>query len=248
MPLWQEIAHLPDEPMRSMRRHLQITVQDPSASLNPRRTIGDILAEPMALHHIGSEAERADRVPELLAVVGLVPEHARRCPQQFSGGQRQCVGIARAMAVQPGLIVCDEVVSALDVSIQAQVVNLLQDLQQRFGLSCLFIAHDLAVVKHIADRVAVMYLGKLAEVADKPTLYARPLHPCTLHCASQPSRRHGNARLDRLACRVCLVVVARAAGCWPRARDRGPPKSVPTSAPVLPAPIGAPGSATTPFG
>ncbi|MHC5022038.1 MAG: ABC transporter ATP-binding protein, partial [Planctomycetota bacterium] len=161
------------------RRHLQMIFQDPYASLNPRMTVGNIVAEPLYNYGVGTAAQRREEVAKLLRVVGLDPRFIRRYPHEFSGGQRQRIGVARALALKPKVIICDEPISALDVSIQAQVMNLLQDLQQQFNLSYLFIAHDLAVVRHISDRIAVMYLGRIVEVADRDTIYANPLHPYT---------------------------------------------------------------------
>jgi len=175
----QDLAHLSSRSLREQRRHLQIIFKDPYASLNPRKRVGFIVAEALQVHKLGSDSEIKRRVQELLEVVGLSPEHYNRFPHEFSGGQRQRIGVARALAVNPKLIVCDEPVSALDVSVQAQILNLLKDLQRDFGLTYIFIAHDLNVVRHISDRVMVMYLGQVVETAERADLYAEPKHPYT---------------------------------------------------------------------
>ncbi|MCD4801372.1 MAG: dipeptide ABC transporter ATP-binding protein [Anaerolineales bacterium] len=166
--------------LRKLRRDIQIIFQDPYASLNPRMTIGDIIGEPLEVHNIGTPKERRERVQELLHLVGLNPFFIKRYPHEFSGGQRQRIGVARALALNPEFIVCDEPISALDVSVQAQVVNLLEELQEKFNLTYLFIAHDLSMVRHISDRIAVMYLGKLVELADRAELFNNKMHPYTI--------------------------------------------------------------------
>jgi oligopeptide/dipeptide ABC transporter ATP-binding protein len=184
--------------IRALRREMQIIFQDPFSSLNPRKSVAHIVGEPLLVHGMTDRHEREARVLELLQVVGLMREHMRRYPHQFSGGQRQRIGVARALALNPKLIICDEPVSALDVSIRGQVINLLQDLQKEFGLTYLFISHDLSVVEHISDRVAVMYLGKLVELADSETLYKIPLHPYTqalLSAAPVPDPKRKKTRV-----------------------------------------------------
>jgi oligopeptide transport system ATP-binding protein len=194
----RNIIGLPNKEMQALRREMQIIFQDPYASLNPRLSILSIVSEPLKIHGVSSKQERIGRVAELLSKVGLDPKYMHRYPHEFSGGQRQRIGIARALALNPKLIICDEPVSALDVSVQAQVVNLLQDLQQEFGLTYLFISHGLAVVEHISNRVAVMYLGKIVEIADSVELYENPLHPYTkalLSAIPVPDPKHKRERI-----------------------------------------------------
>ncbi|GAB4108965.1 MAG: dipeptide ABC transporter ATP-binding protein [Phycisphaeraceae bacterium] len=194
----RDILAVQGSEMKRLRRQMQIIFQDPVGSLNPRMTVGRIIGEPIVVHRIAKGSELRDRVATLLKKVGLEPDHAYRYPHEFSGGQRQRIGIARALALEPKFVVCDEPVSALDVSIQSQILNLLADLQDEFGLSYLFIAHNLAVVEHFCDRVAVMYLGRIVELADRDTLYRNPLHPYTRALLSAAPNPDPKGRKQRI--------------------------------------------------
>ncbi len=193
-----DVAQVPRDRLRSLRRQMQMIFQDPFSSLNPRMTLLDIVGEPLLVHGVGTPQERTDRVVELLRLVGLRPEYMRRYPHAFSGGQRQRIGIARALALSPRLIVADEPVSALDVSVQAQILNLLLELQERLGLTILFVAHDLSVVKHISERVAVMYVGRIVETAPTEALFAAPKHPYTEALLSAVPKPDPRLRSERI--------------------------------------------------
>jgi peptide/nickel transport system ATP-binding protein len=193
-----DVATLPRRGLRPLRRQMQMIFQDPFSSLNPRRTLLDIVAEPLVANRVGSRAERVERVAELLRLVGLRPEYMRRYPHAFSGGQRQRVGIARALALNPRLVVADEPVSALDVSVQAQILNLMLDLQAQLGLTYLFVAHDLSVVKHVSDRVAVMYVGQIVEMAETEALFTSPRHPYTEALLSAVPKPDPRLRAQRI--------------------------------------------------
>jgi len=213
----RDITHLSRRDMRPIRREMMMVFQDPFASLNGRKRVGFIVAEALEVHKIGTEAETKKRVQELLDVVGLNPEHYNRFPHEFSGGQRQRIGIARALAVNPKLIVCDEPVSALDVSVQAQILNLLKDLQEEFGLTYVFIAHDLNVIRHISDRILVMYLGHVVEAARRDQLYREPKHPYTgalLSAVPVPSPAQGRLRTQLVLEGDVPNPINPPSGCW----------------------------------
>ena len=215
----QDLLTVGSDDLRRLRRDMQIIFQDPYSSLNPRMTVGQIVEEPLTIHRIAERGERRARVGELLKLVGLEPEHSGRYPHEFSGGQRQRIGIARALALNPKFIVCDEPVSALDVSVQAQVVNLLQDLQEQLGLTYLFISHGLSVVEHISNRVGIMYLGKLVEVATSEEIFHNPLHPYTLALLSAIPVPDPDQRRERVHLSADLpTAIAAPSGCRFRTR------------------------------
>lgn len=229
----KNLLTLPDREMHALRRTMQIIFQDPYSSLNPRQTVGRTIGEGLVIHRVGTAAERRERVREIMEVVGLRPEQINRYPHEFSGGQRQRIGIARALALNPEFMICDEPLSALDVSIQAQVINLLLDLQERFRLTYLFISHDLSVVRHISDRVAVMYLGRIVELAEKTTLFETPCHPYTkmlLEAIPVPdpkaSGKRGRGRLELepdAGEHARCVFKPRCPEATPACDDRAPP-------------------------
>jgi oligopeptide/dipeptide ABC transporter ATP-binding protein len=222
----RDLTALSGKEQRALRRDVQVVFQDPYGSLNPRRRIGSIIGEPLHVHSIGDRGSRQARVRELMELVGLNPEHYERYPAEFSGGQRQRIGIARALAVQPRLLICDEPVSALDVSVQAQVINLLLQLKDELGLTCVFISHDLSVVEHVSDRVAVMYLGQIVELSAASELYRRPRHPyaaALLSAASIPDPDRARARQRIVVTGDVPSPVNPPGGCrfHPRCPNRG---------------------------